>query len=46
MTEPKKMSTREVIAAVVSGAMVISAVVYWIVQIDGVLEMFELAKGG
>ena len=33
------------IAAVVSGAIVLTAVVYWIVQIDGVLDMMKLANG-
>jgi hypothetical protein len=30
----------------VSGAMIVTAVVYWIIQIDGVMEMMKLANGG
>lgn len=36
---------REKIAMVVSGAIVLGAVVYWIVQIMGVLETLEMAYG-
>jgi hypothetical protein len=45
MTEQQKMSTREVVAVVISGVMVITAIAYWIVQIDGVMDMFKLAAG-
>ena len=44
--EPNKMSPRELIAAVISGVMVVTAIVYWIIQIDGVMEMIKLANGG
>jgi hypothetical protein len=41
----KKFGAQEMIAAVVSGAIVLIAVVYWVVQIDGVLDMLKLANG-
>jgi len=46
MTTPKKMSTRELVSAIISGAIVLTAVVYWIIQIQGVMEMFKLESGG
>jgi hypothetical protein len=39
------VSTREKIALAVSGAIVLAAVIYWIVQIVGVLEILEMAYG-
>jgi hypothetical protein len=39
------MSTREKIAIAVSSAIVLAAIVYWIVQIVGVIELLELAYG-
>jgi hypothetical protein len=39
------MSTQEKVAITVSGAIVLAAIVYWIVQIVGVLEILELANG-
>jgi hypothetical protein len=39
------MSTREKIAIAISGAIVLAAVVYWIVQIVDVLAILELAYG-
>ena len=36
----------EKIAAIVGGAIVLSAIIYWIVQIRGVIEMFKLESGG
>ena len=39
------MSTREKIAIAVSGAIIVAAAVYWIVQIVDVLEILELAYG-
>ena len=39
------MSTREKIAIAVSGAIILAAVVYWIVQIVDVLAILELAYG-
>ena len=46
MNYQKKMSAREVVAVVISSATVLGAIVYWWIQIDGVLEMFKLANGG
>lgn len=39
------MGMREKIAAAFSAAIILSAAVYWIVQIRGVMEMLELAYG-
>jgi hypothetical protein len=39
------MSTREKIAIAVSGAIIVAAIVYWIVQIVDVLAILELAYG-
>ena len=41
----KKLTTRELIAGVSSTALIIIAIVYWGIQIDGVMEMLELAYG-
>jgi hypothetical protein len=46
MSNERKVSTREKIAAGVSGALVLAIVVYWITQIAGVVEMLRLAYGG
>jgi hypothetical protein len=40
-----KISTREKIAAVVSGVIILGALIYWIVQIIGVVELLEMAYG-
>jgi len=45
MGKEKSIGTREKIAAVVSAAIILTLVAYWIVQIDGVMEMLELANG-
>lgn len=45
MNEKHTMSTREKIALGISGAIVLGAIAYWIVQIVGVLEILELAYG-
>jgi hypothetical protein len=45
MGESKGLGTREKIAAVVSVAILFTFVVYWIVQIDGVMDMLKLANG-
>jgi len=46
MTADKKVSsTRETIAAVIAGGMVLISIIYWIVQIQGVMEMLKLAAG-
>ncbi|MDP1932719.1 MAG: hypothetical protein Q8L60_14805 [Gammaproteobacteria bacterium] len=39
------MSRREIVALVSSVLIVVVAVVYWGVQIDGVMEMLEMAYG-
>jgi hypothetical protein len=39
------MGIREKIAAVVSLAIILTAAVYWIVQIRGVMEMLKMAYG-
>jgi len=46
MTAEKKFDTREKIAALVSAVITVAAVVYWIIQIAGVIEMSKLASGG
>jgi len=40
------MGIREKVAAAVSAAIILTAAVYWIVQIQGVREMLKLAHGG
>ena len=45
MGESKGLGTREKIATVVSAAILLTFVVYWIVQIDGVMDMMKLANG-
>lgn len=39
------MGTLEKVAAVVSAAIILTAAVYWIIQIRGVMEMLEMAHG-
>ena len=39
------MGIREKIAAIVSIAIILTAAVYWIVQIKGVMAMLEMAYG-
>jgi len=39
------LSTREKIALGVSGAILLTTVVYWVLQIAGVLETLRLAYG-
>jgi hypothetical protein len=39
----KKMSVREVVALVISAAIVLLSIVYWIAQIRGAAEMIEKA---
>jgi hypothetical protein len=46
MIKQKQIGKRELFAVVISSAMVITAIVYWIIQIDGVMAMFKLAAGG
>jgi len=46
MHDKKQISPREIVAIVISSATVLGAIVYWWIQIDGVLEMFKLANSG
>lgn len=39
------MAVRERIALIVSGAIVVASVCYWIIQVVGVIEMLRLAYG-
>lgn len=39
------MKRLEITAAAVSAAILITAAVYWIIQIRGVMEMLEMAYG-
>jgi hypothetical protein len=41
----KPTSAREAVAAIVSSAIVLASLCYWIVQIDGVRAMLKLAYG-
>lgn len=43
--EHGQSSTIEKVAAVTSAAIVLTGVVFWIIQIRGVMEMLELAYG-
>jgi hypothetical protein len=45
MNSPQKLSTREKVAAGISGGILIAIVIYWITQIFGVIEMLKLAYG-
>jgi len=45
MNAPRKLSIREKVAAGISSVILIAIVVYWIVQVIGVMEMLELAYG-
>jgi hypothetical protein len=45
MTNGTTLSTREKVAAIISGAIIIGAIIYWIVQIIGVMEILKLAYG-
>ena len=40
------VGTREKIAVAVSGAIVLASIIYWAVQISGVIETLRLAYGG
>lgn len=42
----KPLDWRERIALIISVAATLTAIVYWIVQIQGVREMFKLTHGG
>lgn len=41
----KRMTRQELIALSSSAIIIVAAVVYWGIQIDGVMEMLELAYG-
>ncbi len=43
--EARKLDTREKVAAISSLVIIAVVVVYWGVQISGVMEMLELAYG-
>ncbi len=45
MTSDNKTTTREIVSGVIAGTMILTAVVYWIIQIQGVMEMLRLAAG-
>ncbi|MBU2098820.1 MAG: hypothetical protein KKD00_08660 [Gammaproteobacteria bacterium] len=45
MTESRQAGILEKVAAVSASAIIISAVVYWGIQIAGVFEFLELAYG-
>lgn len=45
MSNEKSFSLREKIAVAASAAIVLATVIYWIVQVRGVMEMLELAYG-
>jgi len=46
MSNSPKVSTREVVTIAICGAIVIDVIIYWAVQIDGVLDVLKLAAGG
>jgi len=45
MSEEKNLGRQEKIAVAVSAAIILTVVVYWIVQINGVMDMLKLANG-
>lgn len=45
MTESRQAGVIEKVAAVSASAIIIAAVVYWAIQIIGVMEFLELAYG-
>ena len=46
MGQSKGLGTKEKIATAVSAAILLTFIVYWIIQIDGVMDMIKLANGG
>lgn len=40
-----KLETIEIVAAASAGGILVAFAVYWIIQIQGVLEMLEMAYG-
>ncbi|MGQ9427322.1 hypothetical protein ACXYTJ_14210 [Gilvimarinus sp. F26214L] len=45
MSNESKLSTMEIVAAGSSAAIVLTALVFWVIQIQGVMEMLEMAYG-
>jgi len=45
MNSQKPASLQERLAALISAAIVLTLIVYWIVQIKGVMQMLDLAAG-
>lgn len=45
MTLKKGLGTKEKIAAIVAGAIILSAIIYWSYQFVGMLEFLEMAYG-
>jgi hypothetical protein len=43
--EESGMSKAEIIAASTSAAIIVVGVIFWIIQIKGVMEMLEMAYG-
>jgi hypothetical protein len=45
MTEAKKVTkTREVVSGAIAGAIVLTSIIYWIIQIQSVMELLRLAN--
>lgn len=45
MSNDRKLNNREKLAASVSTAMIAVMIIFWIVQVNGVMEMLEMAYG-
>jgi hypothetical protein len=45
MSNQNNSGAQEKLAAIISAAIVLTAVVYWIVQIKGAMDMLKLAYG-
>jgi len=45
MSEGENLGTQEKIATAVSVVILLTVVIYWIVQINGVMDMMKLANG-
>jgi hypothetical protein len=45
VNDQTRFSTREKVALGASAAILLASIVYWIVQIAGVIEMLQLAYG-
>lgn len=44
-SKKKGLDRQEIIAVSVSSAVIIVALIYWVIQINGVMEMLEMAYG-